>query len=187
MTYSGYQLDDAPLHPDVLLMGAGGKSLLYHSGMKITPNEQGCIWVSAKILDLLTPYPLVYKPKQNPPVLTNESFSQTNVTAVFEPYYWVQPSGAPAERKDLMVVLNSLEGVYLRASYGTDSDGQVRLSGVVMDSAEEVEGGNFATVADSDIVSSVELCECPPGMNSYDWGPESLKAVLLTQVKFTLS
>ena len=125
VTYSGYELDAAPLHPDVLLMGAGGKSLLYHSGMRIAPNEQ------------------------------------TNVTAVLEPYYWVQPSGAPAERKDLMVVLNNLEGVYLRASYGTDYDGQVRLSGVVMDSAEEF--SNASAVADDEFVRSVELCECPPG------------------------
>ena len=30
VTYSGSNLDEAPKHPDVLLMGGGGKSLLYH-------------------------------------------------------------------------------------------------------------------------------------------------------------
>ena len=129
VTYSGYELEGAPLHPDVLLMGAGGKALLYHSGIRITPNEQ------------------------------------TNVTAVFEPYYWVEPSGAPADRSDLMVVLNSLEGVYLRASYGTDQDGQARLTGVVMESAEEVAEGSGGDSGDR--VSSVEQCECPPGYHGH--------------------
>ena len=123
VTYSGYELEGAPGHPDVLLVGAGGKSLLYYSGIKITPNEQ------------------------------------TNITAIFEPYYWVAPSGASVDRSDLMVVLNNLKGVYLRASYGTDQDGQARLSGVVMESAEEGEGG--------DMVSSVEQCECPPGYHGH--------------------
>ena len=43
---------------------------------------------------------------------------QTKVTAVLEPHYWVDISTrAPAERKDLMVVLNNLEGVYLRDGF----------------------------------------------------------------------
>ena len=50
----------------------------------------------------------------------------TNRSAPFEPHYWVLPSGAGVDRFKLMVALNGLEGIYIRASYGTDPDAQAR-------------------------------------------------------------
>ena len=47
-------------------------------------------------------------------------------TVPLEPYYWVLPSGAPIDRAKLMVVLNNLEGLYIRANYALDSDAQTR-------------------------------------------------------------
>ena len=80
----------APRTPDVLLIGAE-LSILFHSGLKVTPN------------------------------------AALNVSAPIDPYYWVLPSGAPIDRSKMMVVLNNLKGVYIKASYGVDKDGQARL------------------------------------------------------------
>ena len=49
-----------------------------------------------------------------------------NMTAKIEPYYWVEPSGAPIERSKLMYVLKNLAGMYIKANYGLDQDGQAR-------------------------------------------------------------
>ena len=83
-------------------MTGGGVSLLYHSGIKLRPNE---------------------------PV---------NISAPIDPYNWYFPSGEQIERKDLMVVLTNLDGIYIKASYGIEVDGQARLSNVKLDSATEV-------------------------------------------------
>ena len=48
-------------------------------------------------------------------------------------------SGERIEREDLMLVLTNLKGLYVKASYGFQEDGQARLSGVKLDSAEEIE------------------------------------------------
>ena len=71
-----------------------------------------------------------------------------NISAPFDPYYWVLPSGAPIDRPKLMVVLTNLEGVYLKASYGLDADGQARLSKVTLDSAVAVPGDREMTEQD---------------------------------------
>lgn len=71
-----------------------------------------------------------------------------SISAPFDPYYWVTPSGARIERSKLMVTLTNLEGVYIRASYGLDSDGQSRLSNVALDSAIEVPGDRDMTEQD---------------------------------------
>ena len=71
-----------------------------------------------------------------------------NISAPFDPYYWVRTSGDAIERKDLMLVLTNLEGMYIRASYGVDSDGQARLSKVSLDSAREVPGDRNMTEQD---------------------------------------
>lgn len=47
-------------------------------------------------------------------------------TVPFEPYYWVLPSGAPIDRAKLMVVLNNLKGMYIKASYVLDGNAQAR-------------------------------------------------------------
>ena len=70
------------------------------------------------------------------------------MAAPLDPYYWVLPSGAPIEREKLMVVLTDLTGIYIRASYGLDSDGQSRLSKVALDSAIEVPGDRNMTEQD---------------------------------------
>lgn len=99
------------------------------------------------------------------PIRPNE---EMKVKAPFDPYYWVLPSGAPIDRPQLMVALTNLTGLYIRASYGLDSDGQARLSGVSLDSAVEVPGERNMTEQDlADQVTSVELCQCPEGYYGY--------------------
>ena len=71
-----------------------------------------------------------------------------NMSVPFDPYYWVTPSGAPIDRPKLMVVLTNLEGIYLKASYGLDLDGQSRLSNVALDSVAEVPGDREMTAQD---------------------------------------
>ena len=71
-----------------------------------------------------------------------------NISAPFDPYYWVTTSGARIDRSKLMVTLTNLEGVYIRASYGLDYDGQSRLSKVALDSAREVPGDRDMTAQD---------------------------------------
>ena len=91
-----------------------------------------------------------------------------NVTAPIDPYYWVQPSGAPIDRPKLMVLLTNVEGIYIKASYGLDSDGASRLSKVSLDSAVEVPGERNMTEQDrADQVTSVEMCTCPEGYYGY--------------------
>ncbi len=51
------------------------------------------------------------------PPRTNE---RTPMRAPLDPEDWRHPSGDPVDRTKLMVALNRLEGLYLRASYGTD-------------------------------------------------------------------
>ncbi len=55
-----------------------------------------------------------------------EPNTPTNRTVPLEPYYWVLPSGAAIDRSTLMVVLNNLQGLYIRASYALDNDAQAR-------------------------------------------------------------
>ena len=50
----------------------------------------------------------------------------SNRSVPLEEYYWVLPSGAPIDRSKLMVVLNNLKGLYIRANYGLDQNGQSR-------------------------------------------------------------
>ena len=103
---------DGSPDPDVLLIGAFGDILLYHSGEKI------------------------------------ETDVEKNMIVPFEENYWVKPSGAYIERKDLMVVLTNLEGLYIRASYGVDNYGQARISKVSLDSAHELRGDRNMTEQD---------------------------------------
>ena len=79
------------------------------------------------------------KPRPNEPM---------TMVIPFDPYLWVTPSGAQIDRSKLMVVLTNLEGLYIRASYGLDYDGQARLSKVALDSAVEVPGDRNMTEQD---------------------------------------
>ena len=58
---------------------------------------------------------------------TVEPNTPINFSAPFEPYYWVTPSGAEVDRTKLMVVLNNLQGIYIRSNYGLDRAAQARL------------------------------------------------------------
>lgn len=90
------------------------------------------------------------------------------ISALLDPYVWNLPDGAYIKRRHLMSVLANLTGIYIRASYGLDSDGQSRLSQVVLESAVEVPGDRELTDQDkADQVTSVELCECPEGYYGY--------------------
>lgn len=51
----------------------------------------------------------------------------TKFQVPLEPYYWVLPSGSGIDRSKLMVVLNNLDGIYIRANYALDPNGQARF------------------------------------------------------------
>ena len=77
-----------------------------------------------------------------------ETDVEKNMIVSFEEDYWVKPSRAYIERKDLMVVLTNLKGLYIRASYGVDNYGQARISKVSLDSAQELRGDRNMTEQD---------------------------------------
>ena len=81
----------------------------------------------------------------------------SEIRAVLEPRYWVTPTGNKVERDTLMVVLNSLDSLYIKGSYGSQSTSFVRLTEVALDSAREVQEDV------SDPALGVELCQCPDG------------------------
>ena len=80
--------------------------------------------------------------------LTVRPYEAINISAPIDPDYWRLPSGNTIDRPKMMVVLTNLEGVYIRASYGTDPNGQARLSEVALDSAKEVPGDRALTDQD---------------------------------------
>ena len=82
-----------------------------------------------------------------------KSHQAINISAPIDPNYWQLPSGNTIDRPKLMVVLTKLEGLYIRASYGQDPNGQARLSEVALDSAKEVPGNRSLT--DQDIADQV--------------------------------
>jgi hypothetical protein len=65
---------------------------------------------------------LLYHSGRRPPPTNTPS----NRSVEFEPHLWVLPSGAAVDRAKLMVALNGLKGIYIRASYGTDPAAQAR-------------------------------------------------------------
>ena len=79
------------------------------------------------------------------------------IEARLEPRFWVTPTGNKVERDKLMVILNSLENIYIKGSYGSQATSFARLTEVSMDSATEV------TEEAEDPALSVEICACPEG------------------------
>ena len=80
-------------------------------------------------------------------------------------------SGAAVDRHKLMLVLNNLEGLYFRASYGPDETGQsqARVRQVILESAVDI-GRSRADMTEEERaqqVTSVELCNCPAGYYGY--------------------
>ena len=82
---------------------------------------------------------------------------ESQLSAILEPRYWVTPTGNPVERDKMMVILEGLEHVYIKGSYGSSKSSFSRLSSVSLDSA--VEQSEEA----ADPALNVEICECPPG------------------------
>ena len=78
----------------------------------------------------------------------------TEISVSLESQHWLETSGTPVDRTKLMVVLNNLEGVFIRGSYSDKTDGYARLSDVNLGNSYEVKQvwGEIAT--------SVEICEC---------------------------
>ena len=62
--------------------------------------------------------------------------SKVEVRAPLEPRYWVQPSGNPVTRPLLMVLLNDLQRVYVRGSYGASPASQARLENLFLEDTE---------------------------------------------------
>ena len=81
--------------------------------------------------------------------------------APLEPRYWVTSTGNPVERDKLMMVLNNLEYVNVKGSYGPDSGAEAtsyaQLTQVEMESSEET------NEAVDDPALSIEQCQCPEG------------------------
>ena len=82
---------------------------------------------------------------------------ESQVSASLEPRNWVTPTGNPVERDKMMVILDRLEHVYIKGSYGSSKSSFSRLSSVSLDSAVE------QTEEATDPALNVEICECPPG------------------------
>lgn len=70
------------------------------------------------------------------------------------------PDGTPAKREHVMQVLKDLRGLYIRASYWTDSI-TTRLSNVLMDDAVPYSSYYQGDIESLDFASSVERCMCP--------------------------
>ena len=83
---------------------------------------------------------------------------EADIVAKLEPRYWFTPTGNRVERDKLMVILNSLQNVYIKGSYGSSTSSYARLTEVTMDSAVEVEED-----VEEDGALSVEICQCPDG------------------------
>ena len=81
---------------------------------------------------------------------------ETLLSASLDPLYWVTPTGNPVERDKMMVILDGLEHVYIKGSYGSSKSSFSRLSSVSLDSAVE------QTEEADDPALNVEICECPP-------------------------
>merc|ERR1712106_227086 len=85
----------------------------------------------------------------------------TEMKAPLEPRYWVTPTGNPVDREKLMMVLNNLEHVNVKGSYGPDSGSEAtsraQLTKAEMESA--VEMGE----AVEDPALNIEQCQCPEG------------------------
>lgn len=84
-----------------------------------------------------------------------ESSVAFNVSVEVNERNFVLPSGLPATRENVMVVLKDVRAIYLRGLY-SDPTQTVRLSDVTLEIA--VKG--FSPIAD--IAVGVEQCQCPP-------------------------
>ncbi|XP_074042767.1 laminin subunit alpha [Leptinotarsa decemlineata] len=97
---------------------------------------------------------LTFSNFEQPPPATEFSTSITLTESYFE-----LPSGEPAKREHIMMVLQDLKGIYLRGRYWTKTL-TTRLSNIILDEAYEPETEN--QYENSPLALSVEHCLCPP-------------------------
>ncbi len=65
---------------------------------------------------------LYHRSSRRPP----ETGRRTQMRVPLEPHFWVLPTGSPVDRNKLMMALKDVQGIYIRASYGTDPNAQAR-------------------------------------------------------------
>ena len=127
ITYSGYTEVDTRKTPDIILEAGAGTG---------ATKERIMFYAGQKV---------------------TEYNYESQLTASLEPRYWVTPTGNPVERDKMMVILDGLEHVYIKGSYGSSKSSFSRLSSVSLDSAVE------QTEEAADPALNVEICECPHG------------------------
>lgn len=74
--------------------------------------------------------------------------------------HFVLPSGLPATRENLLVVLKDVRGLFIRGSY-SDPTREVRLTGVTLDIAVSRDVA-VASGGATELATAVEQCNCPP-------------------------
>lgn len=85
-----------------------------------------------------------------------ESGVRTSVAAELVPGFWRNVNGRPASREELMMALASVENILIRMLYTDQTQREVELLHIVMDSAASQDRGlGSATL--------VEECRCPSG------------------------
>lgn len=85
-----------------------------------------------------------------------ESGVRTAVAAEFVPGFWRQQNGRPANREELMMTLANVEHILIRLLYTDQTQREVEVLNIVMDSAGVRDRGlGSATL--------VEECRCPSG------------------------
>uniref|UniRef100_A0A0K2UE20 Laminin subunit alphalike [Acyrthosiphon pisum] n=1 Tax=Lepeophtheirus salmonis TaxID=72036 RepID=A0A0K2UE20_LEPSM len=83
----------------------------------------------------------------------------TKMEIPIEPRFWDLPKGIPSERSMLMAALKDVQAIYIKGSYGSTIDGQIRVKNITLDSAEE----SSETIEEGNMVTGIEKCECPEG------------------------
>ena len=76
---------------------------------------------------------------------------------------WLTPSGNAVDRKAFMTILNRLDNIYIKGSYGTDGGAVTTLGPVALGTGRQVQGA----VADEQRAGGVELCDCPDGYTGF--------------------
>ena len=79
------------------------------------------------------------------------------------PGKWLTPSGNAVDRKAFMTVLNRLDNIYIKGSFGTDGGAVTTLGPVALGTGRQVQGA----VAEEQRASGVEICECPAGYTGF--------------------
>lgn len=92
-----------------------------------------------------------------------------NVEVDLSPAKWMLPDSSVVTRPQMMLVLNDLMGIFIKASYFAESSA-AKLENVVLDSAKKGENYFFQLRVEEgkeqkNAATSVEFCRCPPPYN----------------------